>query len=126
MSVGLIWRSHPNFSLVLMAIMVTSLGGAAFACDHGTPIDPEVLDDAVSINFGGSAGQMQDIARSVEAREVMEPQLTAMLTMGELDAFPGRVVATSMQPTISSWFADLGRSVTLVSRMAMAALTRCL
>jgi len=126
MRVRLIRRSHRNFSLVLIAIMVTSLGGAAFACDHGTPIDPDVADGAVSINFGGAARQMQDIARSVEAREVMEPQLTAMLTMGELDAFPGRVVATSMQPTINTWFANLGTSVTLVSRMAMAALTRCL
>jgi hypothetical protein len=109
---------------VLIAITVISLGGAAFACDHGDPILPDWVTGAVSVNFGAPMGQMQDIARSVDAREVMEPQLTAMLTMGELDGFPGCVVATSPQPTLDSWFANLGRSVTLVTRMAMDVLTR--
>jgi hypothetical protein len=105
-----------------MAIMVTSLGGAALACDHETPIDPDWATGALSVNFGASTGQMSDIARCTDAREVIEPQLTALLITGDLNESSSGTMVAGAEPTLRIWIGELVRSVTLVSEVAMRAL----
>jgi hypothetical protein len=110
--------------VALLVITLTSFGGAAFACDPGTPIDPDWVTGAVSVHFGAQTGQASDIARSTDAREVIEPQLTALLMMGDLNASPSGMMVAGADVTLRTWLGELGRSVTFLSETAMHALAR--
>ncbi len=110
--------SYCTSSLVLVLILVGALGGQALACDHDPPIHSEGIDFFL-LSFGGPSVQTREIARSIDAKEAVEPRLTALLTMGELtDSSSGTVVATT-RSVVDTWMSNLGSFVKLTSEVAM-------
>lgn len=93
---------------VALALMMVALPCAAlFADDHEWPwphnVDPGGTPEFV---LGDVTVATPDIlGPSIDAKEVVEPQLTALLTMGDVESSPSEVVAVSTQPTlgIDSW-----------------------
>jgi hypothetical protein len=98
MGVRQLRNTHRKSSLVMMAIIVISFGGAALACTI-PPILPGVVTQAVMISFGVLPGHMHKKTRFVDPREIMEPRLTALYTMGEMgDRSIGTVIASMHWP----------------------------
>ena len=90
-----------RFVKILLAFAVTAalfMGAAATADDHEEPIEPDPGASGM-VSFGKLSIQVEDVhGPSVDVMEAIEPVVSALLTMGELDGSEEAVISVSTAP----------------------------
>lgn len=103
MDSGRFQRSHNKITVALATAMIVLLAGVILADDYEDPLEPTPMG-MPSVGFGGLTVETPDVTGfDIDAREAIEPQLTAWLIMGEVDDSPSGTVVVTMQPTFDIW-----------------------
>ena len=92
-------RSRGRGSIVFAVVAALLLGVATLADDFEDPIDPGPPPPE-GAGFGGFMLDTTDVEGfAIDEREAVEPQLTALLVMGELDVQTDETLEVSTTPT---------------------------
>ncbi len=106
MTSGRIHRPSLTFVIIMFVISAMLLHGSTlFADDFETPQSPlPPREGGSGGSFGGLRVKSPEVAGpAIDAKEAIEPQLTALLTMGEVDDWSSQTVHVSMYPTFCNW-----------------------
>ena len=89
------------FSVLLALAVLIPASGTLLADDYELPYIPTAVGGTdTAVDFGDTYVETPDIIGSrIDAKDVVEPQLTALLIMGEIDTSPSETVIVSTQPT---------------------------
>ena len=89
--------------LSLACVMALMLGSALLADDSEDPIKPNSVGGAPAA-FGGVEVQPGDVGGSlIDAKETVEPQVTALLMTGDVSVSPGMAVVVQTSPVFDNW-----------------------
>lgn len=100
-------RRHRNASrrlpVAAVAILVLLMGTVLRADDHEGPIIPDGASSGQP-EFGEIVVDSTDLGgSSVDAKEALEPQLTALLAAGEVDGSASDSLYVTTQPVLDIW-----------------------